>query len=277
MSLSINPHVQNVHIPAHILGIISIVLAIITPSWGTLLGFLFFNFWLSGLGMSIGFHRYFSHRAFKVNRFWHHVMLWGGTFAGQGSVVFWVALHRIHHPNSDKSVADIHSPKFKGFWNAYMGWIFTLNPLDVSLSKSTDVIRDKWSRWEHRNYDKIMWAYWTVLISLAIIVPVMRPFIIGALIAGMWSIHQEAIINSVCHCSKFGNAPFEERTKDGSRNVNKLHYLTWGQSLHNTHHAFAGSPNFGTAESPDIGYRIIKLIQSGEPLVHQSHKIHTVA
>lgn len=267
-----NPHIQHIHVPAHVLGFLALTYALTALSWWSIGGFVLFNLWLSCFGMSIGFHRYFSHRAFKVNRFWHHVMLWGGTFAGQGSVVFWVALHRIHHPNSDKSVADIHSPKFKGFWNAYMGWIFTLDPAEVSLAKSTDIIRDKWCRWEHRNYDKIMWTYWTVLVGTAIAVPTLRPFIAGALIAGMWSIHQEAIINSVCHDSRFGVAPYEDRTRDGSRNVHSLRYVTWGQSLHNTHHAFAGSPNFGTPEAPDIGYRIIRLIQTGEHAVHQAHQ-----
>ena len=262
MSLNINPHVRNVHLPAHVLGTVSLVLALLSPSWLTLLGFLIFNFWLSCLGMSIGFHRYFSHRAFKTNKFWHQVMLWGGTFAGQGSVVFWVALHRIHHPNSDKSVADIHSPKFKGFWNAYMGWIFTLNPLEVPLTKASDVIRDPVARFTHRNYDYIMWGYWTVLLATAAIFVDARPFILGALIAGSWSIHQEAIINSVCHDARFGSAPYADRTKDGSRNVPAIHWLTWGQALHNNHHAFAGSPNFAVDGRKDLGYRIIELIQS---------------
>jgi stearoyl-CoA desaturase (delta-9 desaturase) len=212
--------------------------------------------------MSIGFHRYFTHRAFKTNRFWHHIMLWGGTFAGQGSVVFWTALHRQHHPNSDRNIKDVHSPVFKGFWNAYMGWIFDLVPTDITLAKSVDVIRDRPSRFAHRHYDHIMWSYWALLLATAIAFPSMRAFIAGALIAGTWSIHQEALINSVCHDKRFGTAPHAERTHDSSRNVWWLHYLTWGQSLHNNHHAFPGSDNFGTTKCPDIGHRLICLIKA---------------
>jgi fatty-acid desaturase len=255
-----NPHIQHIHVPAHVLGFMALTYALTHLSWWSIWGFALFNLWLSCFGMSVGFHRYFSHKAFKVNRWWYHVMLWGGTFAGQGSVVFWVALHRIHHPNSDRNLADIHSPKFKGFWNAYMGWIFTLNPLEVPLSKAADVIRCPWARFTHRNYDRVMWTYWVVLLTTAALIPVTRPFIAGALIAGMWSIHQEALINSVCHDHRFGTAPYADKTNDGSRNVPALHYITWGQSLHNTHHAFAGSPNFGTPEHPDMGYRFIRLI-----------------
>jgi stearoyl-CoA desaturase (delta-9 desaturase) len=210
--------------------------------------------------MSIGFHRYFSHKAFKTNRFWHQVMLWGGTLAGQGSVVFWVALHRIHHPNSDRSTADIHSPKFKGFWHAYMGWIFTLDPAEVPLSKASDVIRDPVARFTHRHYHHILWLYWTVMLSVAVLWEPARPFIAGALFAGSWSIHQEALVNSVCHDVRFGNAPYASQTKDSSRNVPLLHYLLWGQSYHNNHHAWPASANFCVDGKQDIGYRIIKLI-----------------
>lgn len=256
-----NPHIQRIHLPAHAIGFLALTYALTNLSWWSIVGFVLFNLWLSCFGMSIGFHRYFSHKAFKTSRFWYHVMLWGGTLAAQGSVVFWVALHRIHHPNSDRSTADIHSPKFKGFWNAYMGWIFTLNPTDVPLSKASDVIRCRWARFTHRNYDHIMWLYWALMISLFVFFPSLRAFIAGALVAGVWSIHQEALINSVCHDHRFGVAPYADKTQDGSRNVYGLHYVTWGQALHNTHHAFAGCPNFGTVTRPDIGYRIIRLIQ----------------
>lgn len=257
-----NPHVQRVHVPAHTIGFLALTYALTHLSWWSIGGFVLFNIWFSCFGMSIGFHRYFSHRAFKTSRFWHQVMLWGGTLAGQGSVVFWTALHRIHHPNSDKSVADIHSPKFKGFWNAYMGWIFTLNPLEVPLSKASDVIRDPTARFTHRHYDNIMWTYWAVMLAVAALFENLRPFIAGALVAGSWSIHQEALINSVCHDSRFGTAPYADRTRDGSRNVPKLHWITWGQSLHNNHHAFPGSANFAVDGDKDLGYRVIELIQS---------------
>ena len=207
--------------------------------------------------MSIGFHRYFTHKSFNVNKFWRLMMLWGGTLAGQGSVIFWAALHRLHHSKSDQP-GDIHSP-IGGFWHAYVGWIFTLDPSRVQLSRAVDLIRDPWCKFTHRHYHRIMWAWWSLLLISAALAPSLRPWVAGALIAGMWSIHQEALINSVCHDSRFGKR--EHNTKDTSRNVYGLHWLTWGQSLHNTHHAFPAKADFGTIK-PDIGYRLLSLFKS---------------
>ncbi len=252
-------HIQTVHIPAHVLGLLSLAFCVSSPSWSAMLGFLVFNFWLSGLGVSIGLHRYFTHRSFAVNRFWHYVMLIGGSLAGQGSPIFWVALHRMHHRNSDKQ-SDIHSPVHRGFWHAYMGWIFRLNPSEVKMGNAVDLIRDPTMKFVHLHYSNLMLTYWLTMIAIALWFPPIRGFIAGAFIAGMWSIHQEALINSVCHHKRFGVRPFD--TTDSSRDVHGLHYVTWGQSLHNTHHAHPLSPNFGTALKPDIGYKVITWIRS---------------
>ena len=130
----------------------------------------------------------------------------------------------------------------------------------MKLGNATDLIRDPAMQFVHRNYSDLMWAYWLSMFGITLWFPVLTPFIAGAFIAGMWSIHQEALINSVCHDSRFGDRPFE--IKDASRDVHWLHYLTWGQSLHNTHHAYPMSANFGTARNPDIGYKVIKWICS---------------
>jgi fatty-acid desaturase len=250
----LNPHVLKVHIPAHILGLVGIALIAAFPSWYALLGFMLANIWFSCLGMSIGFHRYFAHRAFKTSRFWHYVQLIGGTLAGQGSVIFWVALHRLHHPSSDRP-GDVHSP-VDGFWHSYMGWIFTLDPKQVPMSRAADLIKDPACRFTHRHYTSIMWVWWTLMITLAFIAPALAG---GILLAGMWSIHQEALINSVCHDERFGERGYG--TQDNSRDVHWLKWLTWGQSLHNTHHSSPAMANFGgTNGTLDPGYSIIKRI-----------------
>jgi fatty-acid desaturase len=254
-----NPHVTQVHLPAHALGLLSLCWVAFNPSWLTLLAFLVFNFWFSGLGVSIGFHRYFSHRAFKTNRFWHHAMLIGGSLAGQGSVVFWTALHRLHHPNSDGE-RDIHTPR-KGFWHAYMGWIFTLDPVQVPMAKASDVIRDPVARFTHRHYNRLLQLWWLSLVCIAVLAPVTQPIIAGALIAGMWSIHQEAIINSACHNPRLGVAPYVSRPQDDSRNIWWLHWITWGQAYHHNHHVWPASANFCVDGKQDLGYRVIKLIE----------------
>lgn len=255
-------HVWKVHVPAHFMGISGLIYAIAYPSWITAVAALFGWLWFSGLGQSIGFHRYFTHRSFRVNRFWHLVMLWGGTLAGQGSVVFWVALHRLHHPTSD-TPPDIHSPQNGGFWHAYMGWIFSLDPQKVPLGRATDVIRDPLCRFTHRHYSTILRTYWVVMTAIALWFEPLRPVVAGMFIAGMWSIHQEAIVNSVCHDRRFGQAPYAARTSDYSRNVPLLHYLLWGQAYHHNHHAWPQAANFrcDTATKKDIGFRIIQLIE----------------
>ena len=250
----LNPHVTEVHVPAHVYGILGLVVLLAFPSWQGVLAFLTFNLWFSAFGMSIGFHRYFTHRSFKTSTFWRRFMFIGGTLAGQGSVIFWTALHRQHHPASDTEL-DIHTPR-KGLWHAYMGWIFTLDPEQVSMARASDLIRDPWCRWTHRNYSHIMWGWWMTL-TLAACVPVLRPWACGAMVAGMWSIHQEALINSVCHDSRFGSRP--HATSDDSRDVHWLRYLTWGQSLHNTHHRYPADASFG---EHDTGYSIIRLIRT---------------
>lgn len=262
LSLSLNPHVREVHIPAHVLGFIALLWAISTANLWVILWFLVFNFWYSGLGMSIGFHRYFTHRAFETTRFWRMVMLWGGTFAGQGSAVFWVALHRLHHANTDKE-PDIHSPKIHGFWHAYVGWIFTIDPRAVQLAKAADTIRDPLCRFTHRHYNRIMWAWWAAWLLSAWLFEAVRPVAAGMLIAGAWAINQEALINSVCHDPRYGVT--HDDSRDHSRNVHGLHWLTWGQSLHNNHHVDPRNANFGDPGGHDIGHRIIRLIAQPAP------------
>lgn len=253
----LNPHVHRVHVPAHVVGAIGLWWGFQNPSWGLLLSFLLFNLWFSGLGMSVGYHRYFTHRAFKTNRFWHLMMLFGGTLAGQGSVIFWAALHRVHHPTSDQPT-DPHTPRYRGLFHAYMGWIFDLDPSTVKLSRAVDLIRDSWCAVTHRLYHYILWLWWGVLALIGGVLG-LPEVAAGAAIAGCWSIHQEALINSFCHDQRFGSRSHE--TPDSSRNVRALEYITWGQSLHNTHHAFPARADFGDGRH-DIGFRLIQLIRS---------------
>lgn len=255
-------HVWKVHVPAHALGLIGLGLTIYDPSWWHLAWFLFFWCWFSGLGQSIGFHRYFTHRAFKTNRFWHWAMLCGGSLAAQGSVVFWVALHRLHHPHSDDP-KDIHSPQNGGFWHSYMGWIFSLDPADVPLKRAGDLIRDPLCRTWHTLYHHFLHTWWWALMLLSLFEST-RPFAAAAMLATVVGIHQEAIINSMCHSKRFGTAPYVDRTRDQSRNIWWLEYLTWGQAYHHNHHAWPNAANFRCDRQgkSDLGYKLIQLIRT---------------
>lgn len=255
----LTPHALRIHIPAHLLGLLGALVLILRPSPWWLAGFLAMNLWVSGFGMSVGFHRFFTHRAFKTGRAWYWVMLIGGSLSGQGSVIFWTALHRLHHPHSDQP-ADIHSPR-SGFWHAYMGWIFDLDPARVALSRASDLARDRGCRWTHRHYDALLWSWWALLAAIAAAFPAALPCIAGMLFAGMWSIHQEALINSACHVRRLGVRNFD--TPDDSTNLRWLSWLTWGQSLHNNHHARPGSKTFAVGPREfDPGAGLIALIET---------------
>ena len=72
--------------------------------------------------ITAGYHRYFSHRSYRLNRFWQFVMAFGGTTAAQKGPLWWAAHHRDHHRYSDTE-RDVHSPTQKGFWWSHVGWI----------------------------------------------------------------------------------------------------------------------------------------------------------
>ena len=72
--------------------------------------------------ITAGYHRYFSHRSYRLNRFWQFLLAFGGTTAAQKGPLWWAAHHRDHHRYSDTD-ADIHSPTQKGFWWSHVGWI----------------------------------------------------------------------------------------------------------------------------------------------------------
>ena len=254
-------HVRRIHLPHHMIGLIGLYCAFTEWSWWFVPTFLIFNFWLSGLGQSIGFHRYFTHRAFKTNRFWHYAMLYGGSFAGQGSVVFWVALHRHHHQNSDTE-KDLHSP-VHGFWSAYMGWIFKLRSDDVPLRKAGDIIKDPHIRWLHKNYEGVVNLFHFAVLALLWFEPT-RIFGAAIGVAMLIGIHQEAVVNTLCHLPSIGQAPYHWRTEDNSRNIWWLNWPTWGQAFHHTHHMYPNAANF-MLDKPgkaDLGYRVIRRIET---------------
>ena len=81
-----------------------------------------------GFGVTVGLHRYFSHRAFKTSRWFQFVLGWVGTAAGQRGPLWWAAHHRRHHSHSDTD-ADVHSPTLGGFLHAHVGWLFSRSAL----------------------------------------------------------------------------------------------------------------------------------------------------
>jgi stearoyl-CoA desaturase (Delta-9 desaturase) len=221
---------------------------------------------ISGLGISMGFHRYFTHGSFKATRPFKIVLAVAGTLALEGPVLTWVADHRRHHKYSDKE-GDPHSPwrygndwkaLTKGLLYAHMGWLFDRNR--TSKEKfCPDWLADS----DVRRVSKLF----PLLVAVTLLAP---PLIgglwsmswAGALTAFFWASlvrvaflhHVTWSINSICHT--FGKEEFEVRDK--SRNVNWLAILSFGESWHNLHHADPTCARHGALRGQiDISARLI--------------------
>jgi len=223
-------------------------------------------YYISGLGISMGFHRYFTHSSFKATTGLRIALALAGSLAIEGPVLNWVADHRRHHKYSDKE-GDPHSPwRFGDDWKAlakglawaHTGWLFDGN--HTSQEKfCPDLLAD-------RKIERI-----SRLFPVWVAVSLLAPALIGglwswswqgALITFFWASlvrvaflhHVTWSINSICHT--FGKEEFEVRDK--SRNVNWLAILSFGESWHNLHHSDPTCARHGALRGQiDIAARLI--------------------
>ncbi len=202
-------------------------------------------YWVSGLGITVGFHRYFTHGSFKAKTALRVALAVCGTLAIEGPVFNWVADHRRHHKYSDKE-GDPHSPwrygddwkaLSKGLVFAHVGWLF--DPNKTSKEKFIpDLLADARVRRVHQLVPALVL---TSLLLPALIGGLWSMSWYGALTAFFWGSlvriallhHVTWSINSICHT--FGSEEFEVRDK--SRNVAWLAIASFGESWHNLHHA----------------------------------------
>ncbi|MGD0809562.1 MAG: acyl-CoA desaturase [Acidimicrobiales bacterium] len=225
---------------------------------------------ITGHGLTVGFHRLFTHRSFEANRGLKIGLAVAGSMGIEGSVVSWVANHRRHHAHSDK-VGDPHSPhilddtavgQLRGFIHAHIGWL--LSPDMTSVERyAPDILRDPDLVAVGRMFPLL------AVVSLAI------PFgigwavtgtLVGGISAFVWAglvrmallHHVTWGVNSICHM--VGRRPFA--TTDESRNVAVLSVLSMGESWHNLHHAYPTSARHGVLRGQlDSSARIIWLME----------------
>ena len=222
---------------------------------------------ISGLGITVGYHRYFTHSSFKARRGLRIALALAGSLAMQGPVIKWVADHRRHHAFSDKE-GDPHSPWLfgtgpaavaRGFWHSHTGWLFD-RELTNEARFTPDLLADR----DLVRIDRlfVVWSVATLLVPAAL-GGLLTWSWWGAFTAFFWAglvrvallHHVTWSINSICHM--IGDQPFAAR--DHSRNVWPLAILSFGESWHNLHHADPTCARHGVGRGQvDISARVIR-------------------
>lgn len=217
------------------------------------LGLLLGGYVLTAGGITVGYHRLFTHRSFKTGPVIKGILAVLGSMSMQGPVLRWVATHRLHHQHSDDTY-DPHSPHahghgfvgmLKGIWHAHIGWFFTPAPANMARYVA-DFRDDRVVNISNKLF--IVWVLLGVAVPAAIAYAVTGTWE-GALLGFLWGglvriflvHHVTWSINSVCHI--WGSRPF--RSHDESRNNAIFGILALGEGWHNTHHAFPTSARHG--------------------------------
>ncbi|GAA4412113.1 acyl-CoA desaturase [Actinokineospora soli] len=229
-----------------------------------------FFFYFSGLGVTIGYHRLFTHGSFKANRPLKIVLAVMGSMAVQSPPITWVADHRRHHAFSDRE-GDPHSPWLfgtsplalaKGFWHAHMGWLF-----DHSVTNKERFAPDLLADRDIVRINKLF----PLLTAATLVLPALIGGLLtwswwGAFTAFFWAgLVRVAVLhhvtwstNSICHM--IGERPFASRDK--AANFWPLAILSFGESWHNLHHADPTCARHGVLKGQiDTSARLIWLFE----------------
>ena len=210
---------------------------------------------LTGLGITVGYHRLFTHRSFKTSRPMRAVLAVLGSMAVEGPLTEWVATHRKHHSFADQP-GDPHSPHtdiapgwrgaVRGLGHAHVGWMLHGKDMANPERYAKDLLADPDLRFISRTFP--LWAVAGVVLPFALGLA-LTGSLVGGLTALLWGgavrvfllHHVTFSINSLCHY--FGRRPFA--TGDESRNLAWLAPLAFGEAWHNNHHAFPTSARHG--------------------------------
>lgn len=225
---------------------------------------------VSFIGITVGYHRHFTHRSFKSFGAVRFILGVFGSTACQGPVNYWVSNHRRHHRFTDKP-GDIHSPYIQGdkplhgwqrFWHSHIGWTFSHEISNTAVA-APDLIRDPVARTISSTY-----YLWLVL-------GFVLPAAIGGLATQTWTgaftgllwgglvrlfviYHSIHAITSLAHM--WGHQTYKGENQ--ARNNFLMSILTWGEAWHNNHHTFPGSAMFGLHWwQIDFGGYVIRLLR----------------
>ena len=197
---------------------------------------LFFLLALSSLGITAGYHRLWAHRAYEAALPLKILLMIGGTFAVQNSILFWASGHRTHHRHVDDVDQDPYSIK-RGFWYAHLGWMIRdHSPSEPDYKNAPDLINDKLVMFQHKYYVPMVIAVHVGLLGGVgwAVGDVWGVVLLGGLLRLIISHHVTFFINSLCHM--WGKRPYTD--ENTARDNFILAILTWGEGYHNYHHIF---------------------------------------
>jgi stearoyl-CoA desaturase (delta-9 desaturase) len=273
------PYIRTLNLLAVTLPFVGLVLAI-ALTWGRggmhweQLGLFVGMYLLTGLGVTVGYHRLFTHRSFEAPRLVKATLAILGGMAVEGPLLRWVAQHRCHHHHSDDE-GDPHSPHaiehgaggtaqmVRGLWHAHVGWLFL--PDSPKLGRYVKDLRsDRMLRTISQMFP--IWAILGLMIPAMLgglltlsWMGILYGFLWGGLARIFFVHHVTWSINSVCHF--WGTRPFE--TGDMSRNNALFGVLGFGEGWHNNHHAFPTSARHGLRWwQLDLSYYIIQSMRA---------------
>ena len=208
------------------------------------------NFIFGSLGINLGYHRMLTHGAVRFPRPLERLWVLLGVCSLEGSPLWWVCTHRMHHQQSDNE-EDPHSPTRSFFWG-HMGWIYTHDPrrhsLDIYARYVPDLLSDRFLRWLHRgNHWVMVWlVHVLILAGLSVLVAAvltsepsaliqlsLQLFMWGVVVRTVYVWHITWLVNSAAHRWGYRSYP----TNDQSRNNWFVALLTNGEGWHNNHHA----------------------------------------
>lgn len=266
---------RNVTLAAVVIPFIAFVAAVVLL-WNRLvhwsdLAILAVMYAATGLGVTVGYHRLLTHRAFQTKPWLRYTFAVLGSMAVQGSPLDWVADHRKHHAFSDKE-GDPHSPHGHGpglrgalrglFW-AHMGWLFETQGMATKRKYAPDLLEDRGM--------VLISKLFLPIVALGLVIPFGLGFLLtgtltGALTGLLWggpvriffTHHITWSVNSICHF--YGRRRFE--TDDQSTNVFWLAIPSLGEAWHHNHHAFPRSAAHGLKRwEVDISAMVIWLLE----------------
>jgi len=208
---------------------------------------------ISGLGITVGFHRYLAHHAFKTSRWFQFLLAAAGCTALQKGPLWWVVHHREHHRHSDTE-RDVHSPVVEGFWYGHMGWLFANDLMNPDHRPVRDLARYPELLWLDR-----LWMIPGILCAAAC-------YLIDGWSGVLWGYGLSTVfifqitfgVNSLGHLW----GPQRFATGEGSRNNWLLGVIAMGDGWHNNHHRAPSSARHGFAwYELDVAYSHIKLFR----------------